>query len=200
MEKEYSVDLSKINPYIDYEKLEKELKKITLCNTTSGIKVIENNYKKGNTEQSNHNNDNEDLPIQITCEHCNSKLEITKKDTYIGCYGVRFIKCPCCGKESAVVEMKDAILTVDNIDFPVHFHHTCKENHAVGITNEEIIKRIKEGVEYFRRHKNEEYWFTASGDTFVILFRYDEDQEYDVIVTKNYYETYIPFDDVDYVR
>lgn len=32
----------------------------------------------------------------------------------------------------------------------------------------------------------------------VYVFRFDGDEEYEVVVTKDYYDTYIPFEKVDY--
>ena len=57
------------------------------------MKIIINNYKKP------------DKPTQIVCGHCNSVLEVTKKDLQV--YNPNpddrfdeyysFIKCACCG-------------------------------------------------------------------------------------------------------
>jgi hypothetical protein len=184
--------------YIEHKELMEELKKIDANKTKSRIKIIENNYKKESSEQNNENID-EDLPIQITCEYCDSKLEITKEDTHIGWLGASYITCPCCGGESMVDELDGITFTVDNIDFPVHFLRVNKnERHVKEVDAKEIVKDIRRGIEYFREHKDKYSWYTSYGDMFLTLLRYDGDEEYYVVVTKDYYETSIPFEEVDY--
>jgi hypothetical protein len=164
----------------------------------SRIKIIENNYKKENPKQNNENID-ENLPIQITCEHCNSKLEITKDNTHIGWLGARFITCPCCRQEAMIEELDGITLTIDNLEFPVHFLRTNKDERNVKeVDTEEIIKDIKRGIEYFRNNKDEYYWFATYGDLFLIIFRYGGDEEYYIMVTKDFYEIELPFEKADY--
>jgi hypothetical protein len=96
-------------------------------------------------------------------------------------------------------ELDGITLTVDNIDFPIHFLRVNKNERSVRETDtEEIVKDIRRGIEYFREHKEEYSWYTSYGDTFLILFRYDGDEEYYVVVAKDYYETFIPFEKIDY--
>jgi hypothetical protein len=164
----------------------------------SRIKIIENNYKKEIPEQNNENID-ENLPIQITCGRCNSKLEITKEDTHIGWLGSRFITCPCCGQETMIEELDGIALTVDNLEFPVHFSRTNKDERNVKEINaEEIVKNIRSGIKYFREFKDQYIWYTRYGDLFLIIFKYSSDEEYRIMVTKDFYETELPFKEVDY--
>lgn len=98
-----------------------------------------------------------------------------------------------------VYELEGITLTIDNLQFPMHFNRTNKNMRQVVENNpEEIIKEIKCAVTYFREHKDEYYWFTCYGDLFVIVFRYEGDEEYSVMVTKDFYETDIPFEEEDY--
>ena len=113
--------------------------------------------------------------------------------------GARFITCPCCGEETIVDELDGITLTKDNLEFPVHFIRTTKGlRHVVEVNSDEIIKEIQRAITYFREHKDEYYWYTSHGDLFLIVFRYSGDEEYFVMVTKDFYETYIPFEDKDY--
>lgn len=98
-----------------------------------------------------------------------------------------------------VEELQGITLTKDNIDFPVHFYRT--RTGKVGIkevTNYEVVDEIKRGIECLRINKNEYYWFTSHGDLFLIIFKYDGDEEYNVLVTRDWYETNIPFEEDDY--
>ena len=163
-------------------------------NAVNGIKIIKNNYKIQSNEELIKNS-----KIRIHCSECDSELEITEEDTHIGWLGARFITCPCCGKEAMVDELDGITLTKDNLEFPVHFNRTTKGlRHVVEINSDEIIKEIQRGITYFRGNKDEYYWYTSYGDLFLIVFRYSGDEEYFVMVTKDFYETYIPFEREDY--
>lgn len=158
------------------------------------MKIIKDNTNnKPNTEK--------EIPdvLKIHCSECGSELEITKDDTHIGWLGAAFINCPCCGQEAMVDEMDGITLTIDNVKFPMHFHRTALElGKAKEISATEIEKEIKCGVEYFRANKDAFCWCTNRGDLCLVIFRYSGDEEYWVIVTKDFYETYIPFEQVDY--
>ena len=51
---------------------------------------------------------------------------------------------------------------------------------------------------WFRHNKEEFCWYTKFGDLFLAMLRYDGDEEYSVIATKDYYQTVIPFEEKDY--
>jgi hypothetical protein len=92
-------------------------------------------------------------------------------------------------------------LTADNINYPTHFHHTSKETGALDCcNNEEVKKCIRQGIDWFRRNKDQYSWFTAYGNFYIHIDRYDGDENYEIIVTNNYYETYIPFEEEDYLN
>ena len=160
------------------------------------IKVIQNNFNKINL---NKNIEEKSKKIHIFCEHCDSELEISKEDTHIGWLGAPFVKCPCCGQESMVNELDGITLTKDNIDYPIHFNRTNKNmRNVVEVEKDEVIKEIQRGIDYLRANKNETYWYTCHGDLFLSVFRYEGDEEYFIVVTRDFYETYIPFEREDY--
>ena len=137
--------------------------------------------------------------LKIHCSECGSELEITKDDTHIGWLGAAFINCPCCGQESMVDVMDGITLTIDNIEFPVHFKRTVLGASKIKeVKATEIVKEIKRGVEHFRNSKDHSCWYTSYGDLFLVMFRYPGDEEYWVVVTKDFYEAYIPFEKEDY--
>lgn len=155
------------------------------------MKILKDNSKNRKVE--------EQKTIKVTCSECDSELEITKEDTHIGCEGARFITCPCCSEESIVDEMEGITLTKDNIEFPIHFSRTTKGmRHVVEASSDEIIKQIQEGITYFRNCKNTFCWYSCYKDLFVMIFRYSGDDAYFVVVTKDFYETHIPFEKEDY--
>lgn len=137
--------------------------------------------------------------LKIHCDQCGSELEITKEDTYVGWLGALFVTYPCCGEETKVDELEGITLTVNNLVFLVHFNRTNKDmKNVVESSTKEIVKEIKRAITYFREHKDEYYWNTSYGDLFVIVFRHEGDEEYSVMVTKDFYETEISFQTEDY--
>ena len=160
----------------------------------SNIKVLKDNSKNIEVKEENTM-----FPLKIKCSQCDSEIEIVEEDNHIGQMGARFISCPCCGEEAMVDELDGITLTKDNLEFPVHFNRTAKGlRRVVEVNSDEIIKEIQRGITYFRIHKDEYYWYTSHGDLFLIVFRYSDDEEYFVMVTKDFYETYIPFEGEDY--
>ena len=162
------------------------------------MKVLVDNYKKNKYMEVKANVN--PYPRKALCECCGSELEYEESDVKIGAFGCAYVVCPLCDSNSFVYDSeKEVTLTKDNVKFPTHFWHTCKENGAVDVcNNEEIKKRIRNGIEFFRKNKEEYHWFTASGNLHVEVYRLDGDESYEVLVTNNYYETSIPFEEEDY--
>ena len=162
------------------------------------MKILKDNYTQSNIDEIVENT--KPYPRKIVCEHCGSELQYEESDLRIGFLGCAYLDCPLCGGDNMLEENENTIaLTKNNIEFPIHFHHTSKETGAVNCCNNESVKKaIERAIEYFRKNKNEFYWFTASGNLYVGVCRYDGDESYEVVVTNNYYETYIPFEREDY--
>lgn len=162
------------------------------------MKVLRNNFGNGKIDAIETIMN--PYPRKHECENCGSELEYDESDIYIGVYGAAHIKCPLCNYENMLDGNENDIkLTKDNIEFPTHFHHTSKYTGAVDTCNNEYIKkRIREAIEYFRNNKNEFAWFSGSGNTMIFVYRMDDDEDYDVMVTNDYYSTTIPFEKKDY--
>lgn len=156
------------------------------------MKVLVNNYNKEDIEQIKTH--------KFTCENCSSELEYDESDITIGVYGAAHVRCPLCDYNNMIEDEEyDITLTKDNIEYPTHFYHTSKELGAVDICDNEHVKEaINDAIKYFRNNKDEDeyYWLTASGNMHVVVFRFED--EYDIVVTDNYYSTYIPFEQEDY--
>lgn len=160
------------------------------------MKVLKNNFNKTSLQT-----EVKTYPRKLICEECGSELEYEKSDIEMGVLGCMHLKCPLCGFYNMLEEHESNInLTEDNIEFPTHFFHTSKETGAVDICNNEEVKRyIKRGINYLRENKEEEYaWHSGSGNLFVYIHRFEGDDEYFVMVSKDYYETYIPLKPEDY--
>lgn len=135
------------------------------------MKVIKNNY-------------NEENNIQYICEECNSVFEYNDNDIYMDSHGDNYVECPCCGNRCYIDE---EIPTVDNIEFPKHFYK-IGEN-AVKISDKEINRYVKECINWLEKNPNESFSYMGTGDSFVVVFNHEN--EYYILVAKNYFDSYI---------
>lgn len=141
--------------------------------------------------------------MKIKCTNCESLLEIEEDDICYGYLGMAYIRCPLCHEktfisdyDAKIGEELDEKINVDTIRFPDHFYHFGGDK-TVEVTNDEIRNWIKDGVEFFRKNPEAFCFNTGTGDTNVFVLNYCGDEEYNVVVAKNYYESSIPFDDID---
>lgn len=159
------------------------------------MKVLENNY---NTEKEIEM----PYPRELICENCGSKLQYEESDLHMGEYGCMHITCPLCDCDNMLDDNENNImLTVNNIEFPIHFNHTSKESGAKDTCNADNVKKeIQRAINYFRTNKNEnEYSFSTSyGNLYINVMKFDEDEEYHITVSNNFYEMDINFEKEDY--
>ena len=154
------------------------------------MKVLVNNYNKEDIGQIKTH--------KFTCENCRSELEYDQSDITIGVYGAAHVHCCLCNYNNMLDDEEyDITLTKDNIEYPTHFYHTSKELGAMDICDNKHVKEaINEAINHLRNFKEDEFWLTASGNMHITVFRLED--EYDIVVTDNYYSTYIPFEEEDY--
>lgn len=160
---------------------------------TSNIRIIKNNYK-----QNEKANKEETI---IFCEYCDSELAITKDDIHIGWLGAAHVTCPCCGEETMVEEygFEGIKLTKDNIEFPKHFLRTNKNlRNVIEIYPEKIKKFIQDGIDFLRKNKDKETYYIHTGDMYLFIDKNPDDEEFNILVTKDFYRTDIPFEAEDY--
>ena len=121
------------------------------------------------------------------CEECGTELEFEYSDTYEGALGARCIKCPNCGRGIIVDAPDSTQLTSENIEFPKHFF----EPRGSEVTNEKIQNWVRECLKFAETSGEPAGYFVVqmSGNTAVILLVWED--EYQIIVTKDYYETSI---------
>ena len=80
-------------------------------------------------------------PRKFVCEHCKSELEYDREDLRMGEYGCMFLDCPLCNRDNMIDDHEDNItLTMDNIKFPVHFHHVSK---ATGAKKRDTLEEVR---------------------------------------------------------
>jgi hypothetical protein len=157
------------------------------------MKIINNNCSTKNVVKE------EPEVVNVFCESCGSELEIIKEDTHIGWLGSRYFTCPCCGEESLVEEFEGVTLNINTLKFPDHFHRTNKDlRHVAEVTDSELRASIKQAIDFFRANKDEWSWFTMYGDLFLQVYRFDGDEEYSIVIARDFYEATLQFETVDY--
>ena len=92
--------------------------------------------------------------------------------------------------------MSKRLTNLERLNLIIDFIKT--NNQPEGYTIREI--KDKEGNEKYivRKNKEEFAWTTEIGNLYMTVFRYDGDENYYVVVSNNYYGTYIPFESADY--
>ena len=167
------------------------------------MKVIQNNYKNQprNPHQLPEKPKSRIEKVNLECENCGSVLEVSREDVHIGWLGLPFVTCPCCNYEMDVEEFEDDAIDIcaSNVKYPTHFTVSSQEFRAIEISDEEINKWIQQGIEYFRNNPEEYSYFVASGNSVVHMYKFDGDEEYYVIVSKDYEHGSIQFEDEDYM-
>lgn len=160
------------------------------------MKILKNNYNQ-EIEQTKQI---APYPRNIVCENCQSELEYEESDIRVGAYGLAYLNCPLCKHENILDNDEHEItLTMDNVEFPVHFHHTSTENAVDYCNNENVKKYIREAINYFRTNKEEFSWGQHQiGNLYINVLRYDGDENYVITVSNDFYQTDIPFESKDY--
>lgn len=155
------------------------------------MKVLKNNKDDCNKKKI-------EFPIEHECQNCGSILEVLDCDIEEGFLGQAYVICPICNKKSFLeIDELDNEITVDNLVFPKHFYY-FGDTDAAKLTNDEIKKFIKDGINFFRNNPENYCYTTGTGDTIVFVLNYPGDENYIVYVCKGYYETEIRYTNDDY--
>ena len=138
------------------------------------MKIIEDNFKMNN------------ICERYICEHCNSVFEYDDKDIYSDTDNVEYVLCPCCGLKCITYTPP----TPKTIEYPKDFYQFGGDNKkSVDISNEEITTKIRECIAWLEENPDEPFRYMGYGNMFICVFNHED--EYYIIVTKNYFETSI---------
>jgi hypothetical protein len=121
---------------------------------------------------------------EITCPCCESELEYDKDDLesdYLST-GKYYIVCPVCK-----FKVEAEKITPITATYPEDFYFF---DHGADIDERRKQVMIDECVDWLRNYPDENYSYSASGNTFVIAYRTEEDVE--VTVATKYANATIP--------
>lgn len=163
------------------------------------MKVLKDNYSNDNLVR-NIEPEIKPYPRNHICENCKSELQYEESDLRMGAYGCVYLDCPLCGFDNMLEDNEYSIvLTVDNIKFPLHFHHVSVENGAVECADKYFKEYLHAAIKYFRNHKEEFDWGGhLTGNLYMQVHRYSGDETYEVVVSRDFYTMEIPFEPEDY--
>ena len=139
------------------------------------MRIIENNYKYKQ----------ETLAEEYICENCNSVFEYEDGDIITDNDNTEFVKCPCCGHKCITYTPP----TIETIKFPKNFYQFGVHEGAIDISDKEITYDIRECLKWFEKNPTESFKYIGKGNTFTCVFNHED--EYYIMVAKNYFETSI---------
>ena len=119
-------------------------------------------------------------PIITTCPNCQYTISYTEDEIdRIGNESMG-VFCPQCG---ATIETEH----IEPFTFPNTFYHCGESENAMPLTDEEIQKYVNAVKRQLQQElKVGEFTFTATGDTIVFGFKFEDEDN--IIVAKNYWE------------
>lgn len=116
---------------------------------------------------------------RCTCQNCGSILEYENADTYIGFYGLKYVKCPVCGAEVAVTEER-----VGPPTWGQTFVHTNKETakQVNSATIQDMIDQCREDA----INLDCDSYICSYGDALVFV-RKDNTDAIEIYVTRDWW-------------
>lgn len=124
-------------------------------------------------------------PISVSCPICGFEAELDP--------GEDVTQCLCCGSSNLVFTTSPVASNTNKKSpserFPNEYYHYSEEIGAIALSNRGTSQLIEKTIKLYRS-SGCGYAFSSTGDTFVAVFRTDEDDPdtFLVVVSKDYYE------------
>lgn len=124
-----------------------------------------------------------DVELPCICSSCGGLIE-EADNPFIGAHGSLYTKCPHCGSNEWIGEGER--LNETNVEFPKHFYHFTKPQ-AKPMGDDYLTESARSCIEQLK--KGNDFWYTATGDSFVFAFTTNEaGTEATVVVCRDYSE------------
>ena len=117
----------------------------------------------------------------LECEKCDHGFFATPDG--IGLYGLYYTYCPKCG---AITYFDDGIeVNAENLKL----EHFSEPKDGLHVDFSEIKKFVQIGVNYLKNNPDENYHYSATGDSFILVTR--DENEFYVMYTDNYRDVWV---------
>ena len=135
----------------------------------------------------------DDKEILVECEKCDLEFTVTEDDVSYGHFGCPKVICPCCGEETYIdADDLGLTLTSENVTYPDHYYMFGGPD-TYKVSDNDVNAWVRELIHRMEADDSLDWLTRACGDTHVAVYRVDGDEEFNVIVSKRYAETYVPF-------
>lgn len=142
-------------------------------------------------------NKNQEELFRVTCDNCESVMEVTKDDCHVGTWGMPQITCPVCGEECVMEELCGEMTQKKNsltVQYPINF--SKMPDKAYKVPDSEItdgVKRVLIDLEDNGTPGSYSIWGTGN----VVMFGAMTKDDIIVYVCKDYDELWIPLKEED---
>lgn len=142
-------------------------------------------------------NKNQEELFRVTCDNCESVMEVTKDDCHVGTWGMPQITCPVCGEECVMEELCGEMTQKINsltVQYPINF--SKMPDKAYKVPDSEItdgVKRVLIDLEDNGTPGSYSIWGTGN----VVMFGAMTKDDIIVYVCKDYDELWIPLKEED---
>ena len=113
-----------------------------------------------------------------TCDRCGREFAYSPAAPVTGVGGMKYVHCPYCHEENIVDENRAVPPTFPKTFF--HFRNGAK------LSDDQIQEYVNECLDYLNKHRDEDFAYAATGDTFVVALRWEDQTQ--IVVGKDYWE------------
>lgn len=142
-------------------------------------------------------NKNQEELFRVTCDNCESVMEVTKDDCHVGTWGMPQVTCPVCSEECVVEELCGEMtqeITSLTVQYPIHF--SKMPDKAYKVSDSEITDGVKRVLKYLEDNGTPGTYSIYGTGNVVVLGTMSKD-DIIVYVCKDYDELWIPLKEED---
>lgn len=142
-------------------------------------------------------NKNQEELFRVTCDNCESVMEVTKDDCHVGTWGMPQVTCSVCSEECVVEELCGEMtqeITSLTVQYPIHFSKMPDKAHKV--SDSEITDGVKRVLKYLEDNGTPGTYSIYGTGNVVVLGTMSKD-DIIVYVCKDYDELWIPLKEED---
>ena len=142
-------------------------------------------------------NKNQEELFRVTCDNCESVMEVTRGDCHVGTWGMPQVTCPVCSEECVVEELCGDMtqeITSLTVQYPIHF--SKMPDKAYKLPDSEITNGVKHVLKDLEDNGTPGTYSIYGTGNVVVLGTMSKD-DIIVYVCKDYDELWIPLKEED---